>query len=81
MAGRDDKSSPGNVLFEFSPVGGQMRVVAIDEATGIEVVLIAPLRASQHHMQTLALAKLRRRLGGPDTETPPPPTPIRGKLV
>lgn len=81
MAGRDDGSSPGNVLFEFSPIGGQMRVVAIDEASGIEVVLIAPLRASKHHMQTLALAKLRRRLGGAEMEPAPPPLPQRGKLV
>lgn len=78
MAGRDDKSSPGNVLFEFSPVGGQMRVVAIDEATGIEVVLIAPLTATQPQMQQLALAKLKRRL----SEKSPPPAPApRGKFA
>jgi hypothetical protein len=81
MAGRDDHRPPGNVLFEFSPIGGQMRVVAIDEASGIEVVLIAPLRASQQQMQTLALAKLRRRLGGAQVDPAPSPLPTRGKLV
>ena len=39
-----------------------MRVAAIDAKTGTEVVVIAPLSATQNQMQTLALAKLKRRL-------------------
>jgi hypothetical protein len=39
-----------------------MRVAAIDGRTGIEVVVIAPLSATKAQMQTLALAKLRKRL-------------------
>lgn len=62
MAGGDGQSPAGRVFFEFAQVGQQMRVAAIDEATGIEVVLIAPLTATQPQMQQLALAKLRRRL-------------------
>jgi hypothetical protein len=60
----DDKppSSPGEVLFEFTQLGGQMRVAAIDGRTGIEVIVIAPVSATQAQMQNLALAKLRRRL-------------------
>ena len=60
-----DKNAPprGEVYYEFTQLGGQMRVAAIDGATGIEVVLIAPLSATQHQMQALALAKLKRRLG------------------
>lgn len=60
-----DKSAPprGEVYFEFIQVGAQMRVAAIDAASGIEVVVIAPLAATQLQMQTLALAKLKRRLG------------------
>ncbi len=54
--------SEGAVLFEFVQVGQQMRVAAIDEATGTEVVVIAPLNAARGHMERLALAKLRRRL-------------------
>jgi hypothetical protein len=78
MAGGDGQSPAGRVLFEFTQVGQQMRVVAIDEATGIEVVLIAPLTATQPQMQQLALAKLRRRLG----EKSPPPAPApRGKFA
>jgi hypothetical protein len=39
-----------------------MRVAAFDVETGIEVIMIAPLVASQHQMRSLALAKLKRRL-------------------
>lgn len=70
MAGRDDNDPTGRVLFEFTQVGHQMRVAAIDEATGAEVVLIAPLSATQLQMRSLALAKLKRKLGG---EPPQPP--------
>ena len=60
------------VLFEFVQIGQQMRVAAIDSATGAEVVVIAPLAATRTQMQQLALAKLRRRLA---ESSPPPPTP------
>lgn len=58
----DDKSVPGQVFFEFTRIGPQMRVAAIDGATSIEVVVIAPVTASRIQMQNLALAKLKRRL-------------------
>ena len=59
-----DKNAPGRseVYFEFTQLGGQMRVAAIDAKTGIEVIVITPTTASQIQMQNLALAKLRRRL-------------------
>lgn len=60
--------SEGAVLFEFVQIGQQMRVAAIDEATGIEVVVIAPLNAARGHMERLALAKLRRRLAQDATQ-------------
>ncbi len=63
--GSDDKPKPAardEVLFEFTQIGGQMRVAAIDGATGIEVVIVAPLAASQIQMQNIARAKLKRRL-------------------
>ena len=52
----------GEVLFEFTQVGQQMRVAAIDVATHTEVVVIAPAVATRAQMQTLALAKLKRKL-------------------
>jgi hypothetical protein len=55
-------SGKGEVYFEFTQIGGQMRVVAIDAGTGTEVVIVAPLTATQIQMQNIALAKLKRRL-------------------
>jgi hypothetical protein len=51
-----------DVLFEFVQMGQQMRVAAIDEATGIEVVVITPLNATKLQMQRVAMAKLKRKL-------------------
>lgn len=56
------QGSSGEVFFEFTQLGQQMRVAAIDAATGIEVVIIAPHTASRLQMQNIALAKLRRKL-------------------
>ncbi len=61
-ADKGASTSGSDVYFEFTQIGGQMRVAAIDSRTGIEVIVIAPLAATQHQMQTLALAKLKRRL-------------------
>ena len=64
MSGGRDGQGPsrGEVFFEFTRIGAQVRVAAIDERTGIEVVTIAPAHATQLQMRELALAKLRRRL-------------------
>lgn len=43
-------------------MGGQVRIAAIHEETGIEVMAIAPIQATQQHMRQLALGKLRRKL-------------------
>ena len=61
MTGGGNKSS-GQVFFEFTQIGGQMRVAAIDAATSTEVVIIAPLTATRLQMQNIALAKLKRRV-------------------
>ena len=66
----------GEIFFEFSQVGRQMRVAAIDVDTGIEVIVITPVSATKHQMQQLALAKLRKRLA----EGSPPPPPL-GRLA
>jgi hypothetical protein len=79
MAGGDEQSPTGHVLFEFTQVGQQLRVVAIDEATGTEVVLVAPLTATKLQMQQLALAKLKRRLA--NTNAPPATPRPRGKFA
>lgn len=61
--GADKKpAGPTEVYFEFTQIGAQMRVAAIDAATGTEVIIIAPVTATQIQMQNLALAKLKRRM-------------------
>ncbi len=50
------------IYFEFQTLGVQVRVAAIDSETGVEVIIIAPKTASQIQMQTIAKAKLERRL-------------------
>jgi hypothetical protein len=80
MAGRSDTPSgqPPNdrrVFFEFTQLGQQFRVAAIDEATGTEVVIICPPQLGQPQMQRMALQKLRHKLGLPHDEPPPAPRP------
>ena len=61
-AGVSDKDERGQVYFEFTPMGQQVRVAAIDPQTGTEVIIIAPASASRHDMQRIATAKLMRKL-------------------
>jgi len=72
MPGHPSDGDRGRVFFEFVQMGQAMRVAAIDEASGTEVVIVAPLSATRLQMQQLALAKLRRRLGEGDPDAPPP---------
>lgn len=55
MAGRE-------VLFEFTQLGAYVRAAAIDAASGVEVVVMAPASTQRADLQRLALAKLNRRL-------------------
>jgi len=65
------------IIFETLRVGDTQRVAAIDVATGVEVVVIAPANAALADVRTLAIKKLERALAGDDEEPPPRP----GKLV
>ena len=58
----EDRGGKSEVFFEFTQIGQQMRVAAIDAATAVEVVIIAPLTATQIQMKNIALAKLRKKL-------------------
>ena len=60
--GADRNGIPAEVLFEFTAIGQQMRVAAIDPVTGTEVIVITPVNATRHQMEAVALAKLKRRL-------------------
>ena len=50
------------IIFEFQTFGTTMRVVAVDELTGIEVTIIAPANSARHDVQRLATAKLKLAL-------------------
>ena len=52
----------GEVIVEMRPVGGVVRVAAVDVATGTEVVVMGPASASQQTLEQVAIAKLRRKL-------------------
>ena len=59
--------SVGDIIFEFTQIGAQMRVAAVHAKSGTEVIIIAPLKATRQQMQQLAFAKLRRRMEQADT--------------
>ncbi|MEM8814109.1 MAG: hypothetical protein AAGF59_15975 [Pseudomonadota bacterium] len=50
------------VLFEFTPIGPQVRVAALDAATGTEVVVVGPSTATQDQLERLAFRKLERKM-------------------
>lgn len=52
----------GEVIVEMRPVGGVVRVAAIDVATGAEVVIMGPATASPQSLEQLVIAKLKRKL-------------------
>jgi len=53
---------PGEIYLEYRPIGKQVRVVAIDAATGIEVSVFGPVSASQEDLKRIAVRKLKRRI-------------------
>lgn len=55
-------SAEGGAYLEFQTVGHIVKVSAIDPDTGTEVSTFGPVGASRKHLETLALAKLKRRL-------------------
>jgi hypothetical protein len=58
----EDRPQPGEVYFEFTAIGRNVKVAAIDAATGTEVSVIGPSTASQADLERLALQKLVARL-------------------
>jgi len=54
----------GEVLFEFTAIGRNVKVVAIHAASGVEVSVMGPASAARSDLERLALQKLRARLSG-----------------
>jgi hypothetical protein len=50
------------VFFEFTRLGGSVKVAAIDGDTGIEVAVVGPATAAPSDLERLAVAKLKARL-------------------
>jgi len=55
----DARARPGEIYFEHQVIGGSIKVSAIDADTGTEVSIVGPATASQRHLETVALNKLR----------------------
>ena len=59
----DQVSDPhGEIYIEYKQVGQAMKVIAVDAATGIEVVIMGPASAAQSHLQKVAIQKLKMQL-------------------
>jgi hypothetical protein len=69
----------GEVIFEILRVGDVQRVAAVHVATGVEVVIQAPVNAALADVRALVLRKLERALSDKDEGEAPPERP--GKLV
>ncbi|MES0879423.1 DUF6898 family protein [Roseibium sp. SCP14] len=52
----------GEIYLEFRPIGQQVKVTAIDAATGIEVSTFGPASVAQEDLKRIAVRKLQRRL-------------------
>jgi hypothetical protein len=61
QSGAMSESGPHEVYFEFTAVGHAVRVAAVCARTGLEVVVMGPVSASQRDLERLALRKLESR--------------------
>jgi len=59
-----DPSNPREILFEFTAIGRNVKVVAIDAASGTEVSIVGPASAARFDLERLARQKLVARITG-----------------
>lgn len=52
----------GEIYLEFRSIGKQVKVIAMDAATGIEVSVFGPASTAQEDLRRVAVRKLMRRL-------------------
>tara|TARA_Y100001968_G_scaffold95276_1_gene85571 strand:+ start:298 stop:510 length:213 start_codon:yes stop_codon:yes gene_type:complete len=57
------------VLFEFIRVGAYVKVIAVDERTGIEVSIVGDPTRSSDYLERVAMQKLRRVLEKQSSES------------
>ncbi len=60
--GSEQGPRPGEIYLELTPLGRQVKVVAIDATTGIEVSVMGPVTAAPSDLKNLAIRKLKRRI-------------------
>lgn len=60
----DSSGELGEVYFEFTAIGRNVKVVAIHAASGMEVSVMGPASASRADLEQLAVRKLVARLKG-----------------
>ena len=61
-----DQPRPGEIYVQFQPVGQAVKVIAVDAATGMEVVVMGPATASRADLQNVAVRKLKAQLSKTD---------------
>lgn len=54
----------GEIYIEFSRHGSQLRAVAVDAGTGVEVTVFGPASVARNDLARIAVRKLERRLAG-----------------
>nr|WP_321457469.1 serine hydroxymethyltransferase [uncultured Cohaesibacter sp.] len=57
-----NEPKPGEIYIEFTAIGQQVKAVAVDATTGVEVSVFGPASVSRQDLQNLAVRKLKRRL-------------------
>jgi hypothetical protein len=62
MTGSPGDGGGRDILFEFTQIGPQVRVAAIDAVTGAEAIVIGPANAARTDLKRLAARKLARLL-------------------
>ena len=58
-------------MFEFIRVGAYVKVIAVDERTGIEVSIVGDPTRSSDYLERVAMQKLRRVLEKRSSESNP----------
>lgn len=59
-----------HVIFEFTRIGDQTKVAAVDVETGAEAVVFGPASAANADLERLALNKLRYLIDGKPGDAP-----------
>lgn len=57
-----DRIIQGDVYYQFINIGNSIKVIAIDEKTGVEISLVGSRNAHQSHLQQIAYQKLEKKL-------------------